>query len=210
MTAHKTIAHRYLCGALGISMYVCLPSVTAHAASLTFQEIGDTGASVILSDFPNLTAISATQTSAEGPNSLGVFDISFKYTSSTTPVPQAGSTSTTNYNIFEPTAPLTLSDTMHIVITWQTPTANDPTNVLVNFQFISDGENITPTLLIDAFNIVETGQVQTVNPPFGVSDLTLSFQSDLDPVPIPGALPLFATGLGALGLLGWHRKRKTI
>jgi hypothetical protein len=27
--------------------------------------------------------------------------------------------------------------------------------------------------------------------------------------PLPAALPLFATGLGALGLLGWRRKRKT-
>jgi hypothetical protein len=27
-------------------------------------------------------------------------------------------------------------------------------------------------------------------------------------VPLPGALPLFATGLGVLGLLGWRRKRK--
>jgi hypothetical protein len=27
--------------------------------------------------------------------------------------------------------------------------------------------------------------------------------------PLPGALPLFATGLGALGLLGWKRKRKS-
>ena len=26
--------------------------------------------------------------------------------------------------------------------------------------------------------------------------------------PLPGALPLFAGGLGALGLLGWRRKRK--
>ena len=26
--------------------------------------------------------------------------------------------------------------------------------------------------------------------------------------PTPAALPLFATGLGALGLLGWRRKRK--
>ncbi len=28
--------------------------------------------------------------------------------------------------------------------------------------------------------------------------------------PIPGALPLFASGLGALGLLGWRRKRKPV
>ena len=32
----------------------------------------------------------------------------------------------------------------------------------------------------------------------------------VDPLvmPLPGTLPLFATGLGALGLLGWRRKRK--
>ncbi len=29
------------------------------------------------------------------------------------------------------------------------------------------------------------------------------------PVPIPAALPLFTTGLGALGLLGWRRKQKS-
>jgi hypothetical protein len=29
-------------------------------------------------------------------------------------------------------------------------------------------------------------------------------------VPLPAALPLFATGLGALGLLGWRRKKKAI
>ena len=30
----------------------------------------------------------------------------------------------------------------------------------------------------------------------------------INPVPLPGALPLFATGLGALGLLGWRKRRK--
>jgi hypothetical protein len=32
--------------------------------------------------------------------------------------------------------------------------------------------------------------------------------SDVTTTPLPAALPLFATGLGALGLLGWTRKRK--
>jgi hypothetical protein len=35
-----------------------------------------------------------------------------------------------------------------------------------------------------------------------------SFDTVLTPTPIPAALPLFATGIGAIGLLGWRRKRK--
>jgi hypothetical protein len=33
-------------------------------------------------------------------------------------------------------------------------------------------------------------------------------EDDISATPLPGALPLFATGLGALGLLGWRRKKK--
>ena len=32
----------------------------------------------------------------------------------------------------------------------------------------------------------------------------------LDTTPIPTALPLFATGIGVLGLFGWRRKRKSV
>jgi hypothetical protein len=32
-------------------------------------------------------------------------------------------------------------------------------------------------------------------------------RGELAPVPLPAALSLFATGLGALGLLGWRRKK---
>jgi hypothetical protein len=35
------------------------------------------------------------------------------------------------------------------------------------------------------------------------------FVSPTAATPLPAALPLFASGLGALGLLGWRRKRKT-
>jgi hypothetical protein len=43
---------------------------------------------------------------------------------------------------------------------------------------------------------------------FNNTNITASAVSDVDAVPLPGALPLFATGLGALGLLGWRRKKK--
>jgi hypothetical protein len=41
--------------------------------------------------------------------------------------------------------------------------------------------------------------------PNGASGFDLTFTSA---TPLPAALPLFATGLGGLGLLGWRRKRK--
>jgi hypothetical protein len=42
---------------------------------------------------------------------------------------------------------------------------------------------------------------------FYVDDLTINTASA---TPLPAALPLFASGLGALGLLGWRRKRKAV
>ena len=41
---------------------------------------------------------------------------------------------------------------------------------------------------------------------------TVDFLAEIDPTtattPLPATLPLFATGIGAMGLLGWRRKRK--
>jgi hypothetical protein len=42
--------------------------------------------------------------------------------------------------------------------------------------------------------------------PGGVIGWALT-NTSVDPTPLPAALPLFATGLGALALLGWRRKR---
>jgi hypothetical protein len=38
--------------------------------------------------------------------------------------------------------------------------------------------------------------------------LDIAGNGALQVIPTPAALPLFATGLGGLGLLGWRRKRK--
>ena len=49
------------------------------------------------------------------------------------------------------------------------------------------------------------------NPTLEYYDLITVGDEGLAPVgttPLPAALPLFATGLGAMGLLGWRRKRK--
>lgn len=42
----------------------------------------------------------------------------------------------------------------------------------------------------------------------GSNPLNLVFTPVVPQVPLPAALPLFATGLGALGLFGWRRKKK--
>jgi hypothetical protein len=61
------------------------------------------------------------------------------------------------------------------------------------------------------FEDSNTFQVKVQNVPCdGCSNPTgLLVSADVPAVPLPAALPLFATGLGALGLLGWRRKKKT-
>src|SRR3974390_1894208 len=41
-----------------------------------------------------------------------------------------------------------------------------------------------------------------------IAGVSVAFTPPVSSVPLPATLPLFATGLGALGLLGWRRKRK--
>ena len=48
---------------------------------------------------------------------------------------------------------------------------------------------------------------QPTNGNFVVSEFTLN-AAPVSAVPLPATLPLFASGLGALGLLGWRRKKK--
>ena len=40
-----------------------------------------------------------------------------------------------------------------------------------------------------------------------IAGVSVAFTPPVSSVPLPATLPLFATGLGALGLLGWRRKK---
>jgi hypothetical protein len=41
-------------------------------------------------------------------------------------------------------------------------------------------------------------------------NLSTGLQATISETPLPAALPLFASGLGAIGVLGWRRKRKAV
>jgi hypothetical protein len=77
----------------------------------------------------------------------------------------------------------------------------DPVNAYMVFAVAS------PTSFTAPNPLVLTTSMITFNTP--TESVSFSFTSGrLDPTPLPAALPLFATGLGGLGLLGWRRKRR--
>ena len=196
-----SVRRRFVSLAMGVSMCAVLPDLAA-AATVTIGDLTD-NLSVSSSESSALLVITD-----EAPGVLGKVDAHFDFLSTDPLAP--GVTKTTNYNIFGPGGQL--SDTLNIVVTGHTPTTSD--NVTVDMHFLSDTADESVSLLVllaNGISITETGLLQEVNG--GVADLTVQFTSDVSDAdvsatPIPAAFPLFATGLGALGLLGWRRKRK--
>jgi PEP-CTERM motif len=68
-----------------------------------------------------------------------------------------------------------------------------------NPNFTSTGDSITFGILPFSDDVY-AGQIQT--------HITDDLSFTISQTPVPATLPLFATGLGALGLFGWRRKRK--
>jgi hypothetical protein len=79
----------------------------------------------------------------------------------------------------------------------------NPGFISVNPFSFSQGSN-SLEITLQGGNDVESGGRLVIT---GGAPTTLS--APLSATPLPAALPLFATGLGALGLLGWRRRRKS-
>jgi hypothetical protein len=104
-------------------------------------------------------------------------------------------------------SPITLTGVATLFDSAHGPFGNgSPTNGTTGF-FLLDGVKTSFSSANDNLLSI-TGTVFTFeedtssDPTFYVSAL------DYSATPLPAAFPLFATGLGAIGLLGWRRKRK--
>lgn len=109
-----------------------------------------------------------------------------------------------------------LGDSYVIDVTGQSNESTSFLSFTINGNTLGSNTNFNPPTTValpsfvdpgtlDVFAITNGGTGNTEN---HVSLITVT--GDFAPVPLPGALPLFATGLAALLLFGWHRKRKAI
>ena len=115
--------------------------------------------------------------------------------------------------------------TLYTINFWALATTVDSASVLyafINTSFASNapsggtGATITGTLpyTLESFSFMGTGSdvlsIAAYNNKsyYYVDDVSISGGTTPPTVPLPSALPLFATGLGALGLLGWRRKKR--
>lgn len=75
-----------------------------------------------------------------------------------------------------------------------------------DFSLGTGGLAALTTLAVLPGDIVGLEILKAAGEPFG-DFVGVNLTIDLAPVPLPAAFPLFAGGLGLLGLLGWRRKR---
>jgi len=79
--------------------------------------------------------------------------------------------------------------------------------------YANGGPNYYPADPSTAYNIYDNGAPNGILSTTASYDVNTPFNgtysiTELSATPLPAALPLFASGLGGLGLLGWRRKRK--
>jgi hypothetical protein len=174
------------CGAVALLGAACLPIAAADAATITetydFSATFPAGAAVSTWDGSITITFDPTATGNSGPSALDAFSSNLPASYGTFVFIQSGNS-------------ITVGDDcvggLGCIIESLTDKAA--------FNFNSDPSGV-PTPIEAGISSTSTDAVITEN-------LTMTLVPT-SATPLPAGLPLFATGLGALGLLGWFRKRK--
>ena len=109
-------------------------------------------------------------------------------------------------SVIDPTANSITTDGTGSITKWKLEFATSSS--FINHIFTTNNNFFPPNFQQDSGEIFPPTPGST--PSFGHTNNNAGIWSGdgVAAVPLPAALPLFATGLGALGLLGWRRKRK--
>jgi hypothetical protein len=184
---------------------VNLTATRAEAVSVTINEING----VLSADVTGVSPFTLSITQP-GLNVQGAIAISFSYDSSDPNLPIPSTAVIFFYDVLLPGGTIGHDHAKLVII-------NMRSGNFVNGQFtnqmdekisyLTDPTNETGSLgSFFGGTIFENGGTQQIDA--GLSDLGVTLITGTAATPLPAALPLFATGLGALGLLGWRRKRK--
>ena len=173
----------------------------------------------VISSAPSGSLVDRTVTSADGfPVDAGHWIIDSTTSAWIRPNNSGDNDPAGNY-IFETTFDLTGLDVSSVVIKGLWATDNSGSDILVNG--VSTGQTASGFTSYSSFSIA-AGLLQsglntldfkvlnasgTSGNPMGLR-VEFTERSALLATPLPAALPLFASGLGGLGLLSWRRKRK--
>jgi hypothetical protein len=187
-----------------LTVLVFAPQFQANATTFTMPLIGEVE---IVGDLPAPVPISISMT----PTSLGasywVLDTSIVQAGNidgafSEPQGCVGTTCGTLAGFF------VCGGTIHCGISLMPGTVISRTGEAVSFDIADTSRFLTidTSVRVDGPLNLEL----TVDLPDGLQLLVISdpIPEGLAQTPLPGGLPLFASGLGALGLLGWRRKRK--
>jgi hypothetical protein len=124
------------------------------------------------------------------------YSVSFTYWGDNRPISYTGSQTASTYDLY-----VWLNGILVDTITdYDRAPGTNAGTVVTLFGLLTDGSG--------NFNLQFTQSTNREASPI-LDDVTISNNiSNQGATPLPAALPLFATGLGAFGLLGWRRKRK--
>ena len=187
---------------IGIALAAFAFAAPAMASPITYTEVGTGSGTLDGTSFTNqLVTITMTADTSNITMTMGLIE---NHGATTVTVSTVGTDTLTNPFVFVnqtfvPTAAAGFGDT--VLLTSIMDTFN---SAFASYALLAIGPTYGPSFISGDTVATGSGTFRLSS----MGDTTFTATAGVSAIPLPAALPLFATGIGALGLLGWRRKRK--